>query len=172
VARSPAVRHAERVTDLPPCGLYRTTAPIAGIAADRLVYFHNHGDPGPGLYLPETGVANRARFPASGTTLPAGPGGVDVRGLVALRAEGFYRVARPFVCCAKRCVTFEPESFVQLGYNGAGRALVFVPELAGGSIAIPEQGTLVDDAALSNLVALRVPERRDELSLPRGLIVH
>ena len=41
-------------TELPPCGLYRTVKPIGSIEAGRLVYFHNHGDPGPGLYFPES----------------------------------------------------------------------------------------------------------------------
>lgn len=155
---------------LPACGLYRTAAPIGGIAADRLVYFHNHGDPGPGLYLPASWAANRASFAPRGTTLPTV---FDASALVALPPEGFYRVAAAFHCCAKRCVLFEPDAFVQLGYNGAGRALVFIPELAAGSISVPERGTLIDDAALPNLIALKVNERRaDDLAFPRGILVH
>jgi hypothetical protein len=154
---------------LPPCGLYRTALPIGTVGAGRLVYFHNHGDPGPGLYFPERWTANRAHFSPQGTTLPIV---FDPGALVALPAEGFYRVATAFFCCEKRCVQFEPEAFVQLGYNGAGRALLFVPELAGGAIAVPERGTPINDAALSHLVALRVTERRDELALPRGIVVH
>jgi len=154
---------------LPPCGLYRTRAPIAGIAADRLVYFHNHGDPGPGLYLPERWTANRAHFSPRGTTLPTG---FDAGALAPLRAEGFYRVVEAFFCCAKRCVRFEPDAFVQLGYNGAGRALVFVPELSAGAITVPERGTLIDDAELVHLGALQVNERRDDIALPRGIVVH
>jgi hypothetical protein len=56
-------------------------------------------------------------------------------------------------------VRFEPEAFVQLGYNGEGRPLLFVPEIASGGIAVPERGTFVDDAALTNLVALHVADR-------------
>ena len=48
--------------ELPPCGLYRTTTKIGDCEADRLVYFHNHGDPGPGFYFPEKWVKNRAQF--------------------------------------------------------------------------------------------------------------
>lgn len=155
--------------ELPPCGLYRTVAPIGDVPAGRLVYFHNHGDPGPGLYYPERWTANRAQFSPRGTTLPKV---FDTRSLKALPAEGFYRVTATFVCCEKRCTQFEPDAFVQLGYNGAGRALLFVPELSGGAITIPERGTLLDDAVLTNLVPLRVSERRDDLSLPRGLVVH
>jgi hypothetical protein len=154
---------------LPPCGLYRTVASIGEVPEGRLVYFHNHGDPGPGLYFPERWTANRAHFSPRGMTLPTV---FEPRALHALPPEGFYRVVAAFFCCAKRCVQFEPDAFVQLGYNGAGRALLFVPELAGGAIGVPERGTLIDDAALAHIVALRVAERRDDLSLPRGIVVH
>jgi hypothetical protein len=143
--------------------------PIGDVTAGRLVYFHNHGDPGPGLYFPERWTANRAHFSPKGTTLPVV---FDPSALVALPAEGFYRVAAGFFCCEKRCVRFEPEAFVQLGYNGAGRALLFLPELAAGAITVPERGTPVNDAVLSNLIALQVAERREELSFPRGILVH
>jgi hypothetical protein len=142
---------------------------IGDVSAGRLVYFHNHGDPGPGLYFPERWAANRAEFSPKGTTLPVV---FDPSALVALPAEGFYRVVTAFFCCEKRCVRFEPEAFVQLGYNGAGRALLFVPELAAGAIAVPERGTPINDAALAHLAALQVAERRDELALPRGILVH
>jgi hypothetical protein len=154
---------------LPPCGLYRTVSPIGDVAAERLVYFHNHGDPGPGLYFPERWTANRAHFSPRGTTLPIV---FDPGALLALPAEGFYRVQAAFFCCEKRCVRFEPEAFVQLGYNGAGRALLFVPELAVAGITVPERGTPITDAALTHLVPLRIPERRDDLALPRGIVVH
>jgi hypothetical protein len=144
-------------------------SPIGGVPPGQLVYFHNHGDPGPGLYLPERWTANRAHFSPKGTTLPIV---FDPGALLPLPAEGFYRVATAFFCCEKRCVRFEPEAFVQLGYNGAGRALLFVPELAVDAITVPERGTPINDAALANLSALRVSERRQDLALPRGILVH
>ena len=157
------------MSELPPCGVYRTVSPIAGVDANRLVYFHNHGNPGPGIYLPETWTNNRARFAANGITLPPG---FDPRVLFALPAEGFYRVTAAFFCCDKKCVQFEPDAFVQLGYNGTGRALVFVPELGAGGIAIPERGIAVDDVTLKHLSLLKVPERREDITVPRGMIVH
>ena len=45
-------------------------------------------------------------------------------------------------------------------------------ELSGDAIAIPERGTLIDDAALANLIALQVTEKREALALPRGIVVH
>jgi hypothetical protein len=159
------------MSQLPPCGLYRTTAKIGEIEAGRLVYFHNHGDPGPGLYLPAGWSHNTARWAPRGMTAPLG---FDGRALMPLPREGFYRVRSSFYCCAKQCRKFEPAAMVQLGYNGAGRALVFVPELSAGTITVPERGSLVDDDVLGNLVALQLPERkeRDDLSLPRGIVIH
>lgn len=159
--------------DLPPCGLYRTLRPIGSLEAGRLVYFHNHGNPGAGLYFPESWSHNRATFSPQGMTLPLP---YQAGALKPLPAEGFYRVTAGFHCCPKQCVRFEPEAFVQLGYNGAGKPLLFVPELAHGRIDVPDRGTPIDDEALANLVALTVTERTGpagaEISLPRGIIVH
>jgi hypothetical protein len=157
--------------ELPPCGLYRTTSPIGNVEAGRLVYFHNHGNPGPGLYFPERWTANRAHFSPNGMTVPQD---FNPKALRALPAEGFYRVTKAFFCCAKKCVEFQPEAFLQLGYNGAGQALLFTPELASGMITVPERGTFIDDSALPNLIALKIPEgaARAEISMPRGIVVH
>jgi hypothetical protein len=165
-------------TDLPPCGLYRTVKAIGNIEAGRLVYFHNHGDPGPGVYFPESWNANRAKFSQQGSVLPAN---FDPKALRPLPVEGFYRVKSEFYCCEKNCVKFEPDAFVQLGYNGAGKALVFIPELAGNAIDIPQRGTFVEDKELANLVLLRLAERQPgtggggaeiDIKLPRGIVIH
>jgi len=161
------------VSELPPCGIYRTIKAIGGVEAGRFVYFHNHGNPGPGLYFPESWAHNRARFSENGTTVPED---FDPKALQPLLAEGFYRVTAGFYCCEKQCTKFEPEALVQLGYNGAGKALVFIPELGANGMNIPERGSLVDDNQLKHLSALKVPEREGgakmDLSLPRGMIVH
>jgi hypothetical protein len=162
------------MTKLPDCGLYRTIVPIGSIPAGRLVYFHNHGDPGPGFYFPESWTHNRAAFGKAGTTAPAD---LDARALLPLPPEGFYRVTAPFYCCAKQCVRYEPEALVQLGYNGAGKPLVFTPELGPAGMAIPERGTAIDDDALGNLARLRVNEAQAiandaALAFPRGVVVH
>jgi hypothetical protein len=156
-------------TELPPCGLYRTVKKIGDVDSGRLVYFHNHGNPGPGLYFPESWSHNRARFSQNGMTVPDD---FDPRALRALPAEGFYRVKASFFCCEKECMKFEPDQLVQLGYNGTGKALVFIPELAGGVIGVPDRGTFVDDKALENLVQLKFPERTDDIAMPRGIVVH
>jgi len=138
---------------LPPCGLYRTTSAIGGVPAARLVYFHNHGDPGAGIYLPERWEGNRARFSAKGHTLPSDE---SAAALAPLLPEGFYCVTEAFHCCEKKCRLFEPSLFVQLGYDGAASPILFVPELMGASMALPERGVRVDDAVLSKMVALTV----------------
>ncbi len=159
------------MSELPPCGLYRTAKKIGEIEPGRLVYFHNHGNPGPGVYFPEKWTHNRANFAANGTTIQLP---LDAKALYPLPPEGFYRVAKTFHCCEKKCVQFEPDALLQLGYNGAGKALVFIPEYVGGGIEVPDRGTFVDDDALVNMIQLKIPERerRDDLSLPRGIVVH
>lgn len=160
------------MSKLPPCGLYRTTTQIGSIEAGRLVYFHDHGDPGPGLYLPDSWASNRAHFSSNGITAPLD---LDARALQPLPAEGFYRVTAAFYCCDKQCVKFEPDAFVQLGYNGNGKPLVFIPEFGNGSITVPTRGVAIDDTALVNLIALKIAERKTDdidISLPRGIVVH
>lgn len=154
---------------IPPCGLYRTLVQIGDVPAGRLVYLHDHGNPGPGIYLPERWNTNRAVFQPRGMTLPPE---FDAKQVQALPREGFYRVTKAFHCCAKKCVEFDKDVLVQLGYNGAGRALVFVPELGEGALKIGERGSLVDDAVLVHLAALRVHEPASDISLPRGIVVH
>jgi hypothetical protein len=139
--------------ELPACGLYRTTTPIAGIPGERLVYFHNHGDPGPGLYLPEEWSHNRAQFSRRGRTLQ------DLalaHSLEPLPPEGLYRVVQSFTCCAKQCRSYEPEMLVQLGYNATGQAILFVPTLTEAGLTFPERGHVLDTDRLVHLTELRV----------------
>ncbi len=138
---------------LPPCGLYRTRAPIGPIAAGQLVFFHNHGDPGPGVYLPTGWVANRAQFAANGIPLQDLASAAQ---LEPLPEQGLYRVTREFYCCEKRCRRFEPELLVQLGYNGAGEAILFAPEWIEGALAFPERGFPIDAQRFQSLAALKV----------------
>jgi hypothetical protein len=142
---------------LPPCGLYRTTQAIGGVPAGRLVYFHNHGDPGPGVYLPREWRNNRAEFDERGTTLTE-PAQADT--LEPLPREGFYLVVEPFWCCEKHCRRFEPDELVQLGYNRSAEPLLFVPELVDGQVAIPTMGTKVEPRRFEQLRRLKIPEAR------------
>lgn len=142
------------MSELPACGLYVTRAPIGSVPAGRLVYFHNHGDPGPGIYLPTRWVGNAARFEAPGVLLPDA---AAAQALGPLVAEGYYRVTEAFTCCANRCRTFERDLLVQLGYDGAATPILFVPELVDGALQVPERGSKVDPDRLALLAPLRVP---------------
>ncbi len=129
------------MADLPPCGLYRTRTAIAEVPAGKLVYFHNHGEPGPGVYLPKAWSSNRARFHDRGVTLP---NPLDASALEPVPAEGLYRVAETFTCCDKNCRTYSPGSLVQLGYNGEGDAILFVPEWTEQGLVFPVRGTAIN----------------------------
>ena len=138
--------------ELPPCGIYVTTQPIGDVPAGRLVYFHNHGDPGPGVYLPERWNANRAVFRSRGQTLPDRTAAEHLR---PLPAEGFYRVVSEFPCCDKRCRVFPPDQLVQLGYDGAGTPIVFEPTWTDSGLTIPENGVAIDRERLTSLAPLK-----------------
>ena len=138
---------------LPPCGIYRTTLALDHVPAGRLVFFHNHGDPGAGVYLPSGWVLNRAQWQERGHTIPSPEWAAS---LVALPAEGLYRVREPFTCCAQRCRTYEPELLVQLGYTGEAEPLLFLPEWTRSGLAIPELGTRIDADRMASLVRLTV----------------
>lgn len=161
---------SEKKTSVPKCGLYRTTRETVGIPAGRLVYFHNHGTPGPGLYLPASWTLNKATFNENGHTLPE-PWQATAHTLAPMPAEGFYQVAEAFYCCEKKCRKFPKGLFVQLGYNGAATPLVFVPELTSTGIAVPEIGTPVEEETLSALTPVMVqmvaahPTRREHSNL-------
>lgn len=138
---------------LPPCGLYRTIGKIGHVEAGRLVYFHNHGEPGPGVYLPTEWKHNRAVFDRQGHTIDD-PG--LVRYLQPLPREGFYRVVDSFHCCEKQCQRFETDALLQLGYNSNAEPILFVPELVDAMLAIPAKGWKTSLEALSHLKQLAV----------------
>lgn len=155
-------------SSLPPCGVYKTLRDIGDVKAGSFVYFHNHGDPGPGIYLPQRWEHNRAIFHQRGHTLPQ-PLSDSVAALQPLTPEGFYRVKEAFHCCDKKCNLYEPGFFVQLGYNGAAQALLFVPELGPSGIRIPHTGTRVDENVLSRLELLKLARARAEGSQPASV---
>ena len=139
--------------ELPRCGLYKTTGRIGQVEEGRLVYFHNHGNPGPGVYLPLEWKHNRAVFGPEGRTLedPA-----LARFLEALPPEGFYRVVERFHCCDKRCYLFDEDALVQLGYNANAEPILFVPELVDAMLAIPAKGWKTSLDTLRNVRQLKV----------------
>ena len=144
------------MADHPPCGLYRTTQPLEGIPAGRLVYFHNHGDPGPGIYLPERWANNRAQWQARGNTVPSAEWSST---LASIAAEGLYRVRQEFFCCTKQCRRYESGLLVQLGYDGEAHPLLFVPEWTDAGMSFPTEGLKFETENLSRLEPLKVSQR-------------
>jgi hypothetical protein len=141
----------------PRCGIYKTLAPLGPhVPAGRLVYFHDHGDPGPGVYLPEGWAHNRARFSERGYTLAP----EQVAQLEALRPEGLYRVTEAFTCCAGAHRTYAAGTLVQLGYDGAATPIVFVPEWTAAGLVLPEVGQALAADRLARLERLLVAEAR------------
>ncbi len=140
-------------TGLPPCGIYRTTQKLEEIPAGKLVYFHNHGEPGAGLYVPESWTQNRANYSQRGVPIP---GAWFAATLDPLAAEGFYRVREKFHCCDKLCMEFQPEQLVQLGYNGEADPILFVPEITVHGFRVPENGTRIDRSRIARLALLKV----------------
>ncbi|OGQ89848.1 MAG: hypothetical protein A2289_16515 [Deltaproteobacteria bacterium RIFOXYA12_FULL_58_15] len=154
----------------PPCGIYRTTLQIGPIEAGKLVYFHNHGEPGPGIYSPQSWNNNRTVFSKHGTTLDE-PGLADT--LEPLAAEGLYRVSEEFTCCSKNCRSFSPGMLVQLGYNGDAKPLLFVPHWhADGSLHMPERGFALDDGNVAKLELLQVDRPKPKGPSNDDLVTH
>jgi hypothetical protein len=150
---------------LPSCGIYRTTQPLEDhVPEGRLVFFHNHGDPGPGVYLPSGWALNRALWHDSGHTIPSPEWAAT---LDPLPTEGLYRVREVFTCCDKKCRTYEADLLVQLGYNAEAEPLLFLPEWTASGLAIPEMGVPIDTDRLRCLSALRVVESDPPEGLPQ-----
>ncbi len=150
----------------PPCGLYRTTRPLGELPAGLLVSFHDHGDPGPGVYLPGSWNLNRAQWQERGHTVPDADWSSS---LSPLPAEGLYTVKAAFFCCERRCARFEANQLVQLGYDGQATPLLFVPEWTSKGLGFPEKGTRLDDARLAQLTPLVVARAADA---PKDLLLH
>ncbi len=140
-----------------PCGLYRTTLSLGEVPAGRLVYFHNHGDPGPGIYMPHSWNNNQAVFHEQGVTVhdPA-----YIETLESVLPEGLYRVMEPFHCCEEHCHFFEPEQLVQLGYDRQAKPILFMPELVDHALVFPTRGTKVEEVTLTRIRELTVKRRR------------
>lgn len=141
------------VGPLPLCGLYRTTAALGDIPSGRLVSFHNHGDHGPGVFLPTGWIHHRAQFSSVGVAIPS-PGWS--RTLDALAPEGVYRVRESFFCCERQCRSFDRDLLVQLAYTPEAAPVVLVFIARDDALVLPAQGNLVDRATVARLSPVQV----------------
>lgn len=132
---------------LPNCGLYRTGVALPGreeqLPAERLVYFHNHSKEGGPLVLPpRENTHNHWTFADRGY-LVQGPGSEGfMEAMIALPRQGFYVVQRPIALSDG--TQLPPRALVQVGYNGGGDAILFVPEGHGNGFWFPERGFRFD----------------------------
>ena len=140
--------------ELPACGIYRTSQQIGEIPAEQLVYFHNHGDPGPGLYLPDHWANNQVQFAPKGITLEDT---VLAHTLEPIMDQGLYRIGREFYCCAKNCVHFQVNQLVQLGYDGKASPILFFPFWKEAEMKFPEKGTRIEPENFQFLELLQIP---------------
>lgn len=136
------------------CGLYQLSEPLEDkLEEGRLVFFHNHGEPGPGVYPVRKWIRNKAIFAKRGFLLPY-PG--YEKTLKRLPPEGFYRVEEELTCCEKRCRTFEKGTLVQLGYTARSAPILFIPVWGYRGLTLPERGTRIAIDDLSRLEPVKV----------------
>jgi len=139
-----------------PCGLYLATAGIPGrLDAGTVVFYHNHGDLGPGVYTIDRYEGNRAVFSDRGVPLPYS--GYE-RTLRALLPEGLYLVRETFSCCARQCQVFEKGTLVQLGYRRDGTPLLFSVVWQADGPGTSELGTRIVKSALALLEPVKLLE--------------
>lgn len=125
---------------LPPCGIYRTTAPLPGkeewVRENLLVYFHNHSQQGPPLLLlPATNNENRWEFHDKGYLIRE----IEyVDTLVGLKEEGLYVLSEPIYLSRDEFIP--EETLVQLGYNRAADPILFLAKFTNNEIVFPTSG--------------------------------
>lgn len=152
-------------SELPECGLYRTTKPLPGkeqwVRKGILVFFHNHSQQGPPLILlPAANEGNRWQFHDQGYLVRQEE---YLETLVPLKAEGFYILNEPIHLSSDE---FIPErTLLQLGYNRGGEPIIFLGQFTNNSITFPESGLkcTLEIFELLDEVGFRVPrEDREE----------
>lgn len=152
------------MSDLPPCGIYRTTSGLTGkeewVRENLLVYFHNHSQQGPPLLLlPASNVANRWVFHDKGYLVrdEGFPGTLE-----PLRPEGYYILNDDIFLSPSEMIA--ANSLVQLGYNRAAEPIIFVAEHSEGNIAFPDSGLKCTPDIFDMLrsVGFRTPQFEDE----------
>jgi len=132
--------HRPEDSDLPACGLYKTTKPLPNkeqwVREDLLVYFHNHSQQGPPLLLlPSTNQDNRWSFHDKGYLI-RDEEYVDT--LISVEDEGFYILTEPLYLSDDE---FIPErTLVELGYNRAAEPILFMGKFEKNAIEFPESG--------------------------------
>jgi hypothetical protein len=127
-------------SDLPPCGLYKTTRPLPNkeqwVRENLLVYFHNHSQQGPPLLLlPASNEHNRWTFHDKGYLI-RDQEFVDT--LESVEDEGFYILTEPLYLSEDEFI--QERTLVELGYNRAAEPILFMGKFEENAIIFPESG--------------------------------
>ncbi len=150
---------------LPPCGVYKTTAPLPGkeqwVRENLLVYFHNHSQQGPPLLLlPASNAHNRWNFHEKGYLI-RDPSYVST--LTPLKEEGLYVLREPIYLSRDE---FIPErTLVQLGYTRSADPILFLAQFSENGISFPTSGLKCTTEIFGMLedVNFATPEREDAM---------
>ena len=143
------------MADFIPTGLYRTTSALPGleeaVPSGVLVFVGQHPDGMRFVVRPSSNRNNRWFW--SDPVLPLPEGGW-MWTLRSLPAEGFYTL--PETLEHARGGRWMKNTIVQLGYNGAGRGIVFIAEAHEGEsrnvLEFASRGRTIDDELLDRLV--------------------
>ena len=124
----------------PPCGVYKTTAPLSGkeewVRENLLVYFHNHSQQGPPLLLlPAANTGNRWSFHDKGYLIRDSD---YVDSLVELLEEGLYVLTEPIYLSRDEFIP--EETLVQLGYNRSADPILFLAKFVDNQVVFPTSG--------------------------------
>lgn len=152
------------MTNLPPCGIYKTRKALAGkeewVRENILIYFHNHSQQGPPLVLlPASNAHNRWTFHDKGY-LVKDPDFAE--SLLELKPEGFYILNEAIFLSHDDVI---PENtLVQLGYNRSGDPILFLAQFDNNTIQFPNSGLkcTLEIFDLLRPVDFRTPEYRDQ----------
>ncbi len=142
--------------ELPDPGLYRTTQALPGheseFPAGVLVYLGQHPENGTKFVVRPGRNTNNRWFWGDPTTPLRSP--TWAKSLKRLPSEGFYTL--PETMNLDGGGRWLQNAIVQLGYNGEGRAIIFVAEQREGeesnALFFSDRGVMVDDKTLDNLV--------------------
>jgi hypothetical protein len=154
-------------------GLYRTTRPLVGheeqFPANVLVYVGNRNDGGRFVVRPGRNTKNRWFWGDPVTPLEDAAWAMT---LYALPREGFYTLPEPLEFEAGG--RWPTNAIVQLGYDGLGRAILFVAEdreeEARNVLEFATVGQRIEDSLLQRLVwAPILPVPASPVS-PRGFL--
>lgn len=151
------------MSELPPCGIYRTTEALPGkeewVRENLLVYFHNHSQQGPPLLLlPSANANNRWSFHDKGYLVREED---YIETLEQLPFEGFYVLREAIYISHDEMIP--EDTLVQLGYNRAAEPIIFLAEFDESAINFPNSGLkcTAEIFELLDEVGFRVPLFRD-----------